>query len=216
MESAAGSPEVDTGDEMQGGSVVYRYTPRPHTIYLNITNQCSNSCIFCVRNYSLGLSGYRLWLDREPSIDEVWRKFKEEIKESDDEVVFCGFGEPTMRLDVVLELTRRLKRQYPNLRIRLNTDGLAQLRSKGRNVAEELRGAGLDSISISLNAENEQKYEMLCRPSLKGSYEAVLAFARDCRRYFPQVTLTVVDLAEVDLLECRRISRELGCEFRVR
>jgi TatD family-associated radical SAM protein len=169
-----------------------------------------------VRNYSSELSGYRLWLEREPSIEEVWEKIQEEIKESDGEVVFCGFGEPTMRLDVVLELTKRLKRQNPDLKIRLNTDGLAQLRNKGRSVARELREAGVDSLSISLNAENSHKYDMLCRPSLEGSYEAVLAFAQDCRRYFPQVTLTAVDHVGIDLSECRRIAQELGCEFRVR
>ena len=92
-----------------------------------------------MRNSSAGLSGYRLWLEREPSIDEIWGTLQGEIKEFDDEVVFCGFGEPTMRLDVVLELTRMVKKNYSRLKIRLNTDGLAQLRNKDKEVARELR-----------------------------------------------------------------------------
>jgi TatD family-associated radical SAM protein len=169
-----------------------------------------------VRNYSSGLSGYRLRLNREPSIDEIWRELQGELKESDNEVVFCGFGEPTMRLDMVLELTRMIKKQCPHLKVRLNTDGLAQLRNKDREVARELSEAGMDSVSISLNAESQEKYDLLCGPSLEGAYRAVLDFARDSKKYLPEVMLTVVDLGVADLSECKRIAEDLGCEFRVR
>lgn len=201
---------------MPEGAVVYRYSPRPETVYLNITNRCSNNCCFCVRNFTQGLSGYTLWLDKEPTTDEAWSRLQDEVKPSDREVVWCGFGEPTMRLDTVVDLTRRIKKTYPHLRVRLDTDGLAQLRNQDRKVAKELRDIGIDSISISLNAEAEEKYERLCRPSLPGSYQAMLDFARDCRKYFTQVRLTVVSFGDVDLSQCKGIAESLDCSFQVR
>jgi cyclic pyranopterin phosphate synthase len=199
-----------------GGAVAYRYLPRLNTIFLNITNRCANSCSFCVRNSNPGLSGYRLWLDREPTDDETWNAFKDEVKASDREVVWCGFGEPTIRLDTVLGLTKRIRQDYPNLKVRLDTDGLAGLRNAGRNVAKELSEAGIYYVSISLNAENQEKYERLCRPSLPRSYQGVLDFARDCRKHISHVRLTVVNLEAIDISKCREIAEDLGCDFEVR
>jgi len=121
-----------------------------------------------------------------------------------------------MRLDVVLDITRRIKRKHPHMKIRLNTDGLAQLRERKRRVARELRGAGMDSVSISLNAESQEKYDELCRPSMAGSYSALLDFARDCKKYFSEVVLTVVGVEGIDTLACEGIAKDIGCEFRVR
>jgi len=199
-----------------GGSVAYRYSPRLNTIFLNITNRCSNSCSFCVRNSNPGLSGYRLWLDREPTDDEIWDAFKDEVRASDREVVWCGFGEPTTRLDTVLGLTKRIRQGYPNLKVRLDTDGLAGLRNAGRTVAKELSEAGIYYVSISLNAENQEKYERLCRSSLPRSYQGVLDFARDCRNHISHVRLTVVNLEAIDISKCREIAEDLGCDFEVR
>jgi TatD family-associated radical SAM protein len=205
-------------DEMNlsDGAIVYRYHLRPETVYLNVTNRCSNSCSFCVRNFTPGLSGYTLWLDREPTADEVWSRFQDEVKMSDREVVWCGYGEPTMRLDTVIDLTERIGKAYPNLKVRLDTDGLAQLRNRNREVAKELRDAGIDSVSISLNAETEEKYKELCRPSLSGSYKAVLDFARDCKKYLRQVRLTVVNVQNMDIPRCRSVAENAGCDFKVR
>lgn len=199
-----------------GGSVAYRYAPRLDTVFLNITNRCSNSCSFCVRNSNPGLSGYTLWLGREPTHDEIWTAFQHEVKTSDREVVWCGFGEPTIRLDTVLDLTKRIRQVYPNLKVRLDTDGLASLRNKGRNVAKELSEAGIHYVSISLNAETQEKYERLCRPSLSGSFQAVLDFARDCRKHMSHVRLTVVNLEGIDIHKCREIAEDLSCDFEVR
>ena len=209
------SPQLNS-DSKTGGSIAYRYAPRPYTVYLNITNRCTNSCSFCVKNYCSGLSGYKLWLDREPTEDEVWRRFQGEVKESDSEVVWCGFGEPTIRLDMVLDLTRRIKERYPNLKIRLDTDGLAQLRNSDREVARELKDAGIDSVSISLNAESKEKYDEICKPTLTGAYQAVLNFAKDCRRQFSLVRLTVVDVQGIDVSKCKGIAEKLGCAFKIR
>jgi cyclic pyranopterin phosphate synthase len=199
-----------------GGSVAYRYSPRLNTIFLNITNRCSNSCSFCVRNSTPGLSGYRLWLDREPTDEEIWVAFEDEVKTTDREVVWCGFGEPTTRLDTVLDLTERIRQRYPNLRVRLDTDGLAGIRNADRNVAKELSEAGIYYVSISLNAENQEKYEQLCRPSLSGSHQGLLDFARDCRKHISHVRLTVVNIEAIDISKCRLIAEDLGCDFEVR
>jgi cyclic pyranopterin phosphate synthase len=199
-----------------GGSIAYRYSPRLNTLFLNITNRCSNSCSFCVKNSNPGLSGYKLWLDREPIDREIWIAFEDEVKKTDREVVWCGFGEPTTRLGTVLSLTNRITQEYPNLRVRLDTDGLAGLRNAGRNVARELSEAGIYYVSISLNAENQEKYELLCKPSMPGSYQAVLDFARNCRKHISQVRLTVVNLESIDINKCRDIAEDLGCDFEVR
>jgi cyclic pyranopterin phosphate synthase len=199
-----------------GGRIIYRYDPKPDTIYLNITNRCTNRCSFCVKNQSYGLSGYRLRLDREPTVDEVWKGLRDEVNESDKEVVWCGFGEPTIRLDVVLEVTRRIRSKYPSLKVRLNTDGLGQLINKERSVAAELKDAGISSVSISLNAESAEKYGVICSPSLVGAYQAVLDFARGCKIHLSEVILTVVEVEGVDISQCKRIAGKLGCEFKVR
>jgi len=169
-----------------------------------------------LKNHCSGISGYTLWLDKEPTINDAWDSLKSEVKDSDKEVVFCGFGEPTVRLDTVLELTKMIKEIYPYLHIRLNTDGLAQLQNENRKVARELKEAGIDSISISLNAENEEKYNELCKPSFIGAYEAVLDFAKECRTIFSQIRLSVVNVSDIDVLECQRIADELDCEFLLR
>lgn len=121
-----------------------------------------------------------------------------------------------MRLDAVLDVTRRVKKRYPNLKVRLDTDGLAQLRDRDREVAKELKDAGVDFVSISLNAEDEEKYEELCNPSLPGAYQAVIDFAKDCKKHFLQVRLTVVNIEKIDIIKCRRIAESLGCDFKVR
>jgi len=121
-----------------------------------------------------------------------------------------------MRLDTVLDVTRRIRERYPSLKVRLDTDGLAQLRDREREVAKELKHAGIDSVSISLNAESKEKYEEICRPSLVGSYNALLAFARDCEKYFAQVRLTVVRTENIDVSKCKGIAESLGCDFRAR
>ena len=203
-------------NEKKTGSVVYRYGLRPNTIYLNITNRCSNRCIFCVKNYSSGLSGYKLELDREPTIDEIWKDFQDNIKDTDKGVVWCGFGEPTVRLNALLVISRRIRKDYPHLNIRLDTDGLAQLRNKNRKVVKELKDSGIDSISISLNAENEEKYNKICKPVARNTHSAVLDFAKDCKKYFSDVRLTIVDVDGIDISECKKIADRLGCNFKIR
>jgi cyclic pyranopterin phosphate synthase len=198
------------------GSIVYRYHPSPGLVYINATNRCTNRCTFCVRQFTPGLSGYMLYLKSEPTADELWEALQREIHPTDRQVVWCGFGEPTIRLDLILDLTRKMKEKYPHVQIRLDTDGQAQLRYKSRNVAKELKEAGVDVVSISLNAENEEKYNALCNPAYPDAYKAILQFAKECKKYFSSIRLSVVGSTDANILKCKRIADELNCEFVVR
>jgi TatD DNase family protein len=185
--------------------------PIRDSLYLNITNLCSNNCTFCVRNYTDFVKGHNLRLDHEPSYQEVM----DSLGDSDNyrEVVFCGYGEPTMRLDLMKSVARHLKQQGAT--VRLNTNGQGNLIHK-RNIVPELVGL-IDVISISLNVDDSQKYDQLCRPRFaRNAFEQVIAFARECRKLLPRTILTVLDLPEVDLKRCEKIAGELGAELRVR
>lgn len=183
------------------------------SLYLNITNRCSNACSFCIRNTADGVGGHYLWLSSEPSAEEIIQAIGD--PSGYKEVVFCGFGEPLMRVDAVRDVAAYIKSRWPNMPIRVNTNGHANL-IHGRNVVPELKGL-IDVMSISLNAESAGKYVAMCRPRFGAeAYQAVLDFARECKGVIPKVVLSVVDVPEVDVESCRRIAEELGVEFRVR
>lgn len=181
--------------------------------YLNVTSRCTLRCTFCPKfNGSWTVQDFDLRLRADPSADELiaaagdvgaWR-----------EIVFCGLGEPTLRLYTVLEVAARL-RKLGAPRIRLNTDGLANL-VYGRDVTPDFEG-NIDALSVSLNAQNEEIYNRHCRPSLAGSYPAVLDFVRHARDYVPEVVVTAIDgLPGVDIAACADIAERLGVRFRRR
>ncbi len=185
--------------------------PIRNSLYLNITNLCSNNCMFCIRNYTDFVKGHNLRLDHEPSYQEVIDSLGD--SNSYREVVFCGYGEPTMRLDLLKSVARYLKSQGAT--VRLNTNGQGNLIHK-RNIVPELMGL-IDVVSISLNVDDSQKYDQLCRPRFaRNAFEQVIAFAEECRKLLPRTILTVLDLPEVDLKRCEKIAGELGAELRVR
>ncbi|MHC1585485.1 MAG: TatD family nuclease-associated radical SAM protein [Candidatus Syntropharchaeia archaeon] len=195
------------------GDIVYRYGA--DTIYLNLTNRCTNDCIFCIKKRARGIGNYNLILDKEPDGEEILKKLSEEINEKDKEIVFCGFGEPTIRLPLILELSRKIKQRYPHIKLRLNTDGQAQLRYPDISVVKELADAGIDSISISLNAEDEERYAEVCRPSIEGAYPSMMKFVRECIEFIKEVRVTVVG-GYADVEKCARIASNLGVDFKVR
>lgn len=180
-------------------------------LYLNVTNQCNNRCLFCVRDQAEGV-GVELWLEREPSAREIIDAVGD--AEGYAEAVFCGYGEPLLRLPEVLETARHLK-QLGKI-VRVNTNGLAGL-VWDRPIAEELAEV-VDEVSISLNAANAMAYDKLCQPEAgPAAYDALLVFARDCVRHIPRVTLTVVDLISPGEIEaCAAIARDIGAGFKVR
>lgn len=187
-------------------------------IYVNMTNKCPCSCVFCLRHTKKQLEGNNLWLkEGEPTVEEVLDLFSRYDLSVIGEVVFCGFGEPLERLDDVCKVIDGLKENYPDLKVRLNTIGLANLIYE-RDVTPELEGR-FDTISISLNAPEEQEFLDLTR-SRYGiqSYEAIKTFAVLAKRYVPNVVMTVVEkvMSEEKIERCRKICEELGVTLRVR
>jgi TatD DNase family protein len=195
---------------------VYAY-PLGDALYLNLTSACTLACDFCpkIRDGDFTLGGFDLRLARAPSADEVWSAATEAGLAGRSEVVFTGFGEPTRRLGVLLEITRRLKRSGVR-RVRLDTDGLASLR-EGRDVVPELAAAGLDAMSVSLNAADADTYARHC-PSPHGpaAYEAVRSFIRSAVGRIPEVSASCVALPDLSEEACRRAAEELGARFRWR
>lgn len=184
-------------------------------IYLNITNRCSSDCTFCLAKFTDRVYGYDLKLAEDPPLDDILRELELAFQEGPaDSVSFVGLGEPVMRLDVVLKVTEWLKlRKIPS---RLVTNGQAQLLYPELDVAAELAAAGLGEASVSLVAHNSEVYNQLCRPMFSKAYRAVLKFAEACLEQGIRVTLTVVDLPEVDIEACRSIAEKMGAGFRVR
>ncbi|AKB12631.1 radical SAM protein, TatD family-associated [Methanosarcina thermophila] len=183
-------------------------------LYLNLTNRCSADCVFCIRNFADGVYGYNLRLSKEPTTEEVIEALKGLDLSKYREIVFTGLGEPTLRFDTVLAITRWLKSQ--NIRVRLDTNGQAALINPRRDVISELKSAGIDSISVSLNAESEEKYNKLCRPVHKNAYGAVLDFIRGAKQAGINTRVTVVEVSEIDIEECRKLAKELDVDFHVR
>lgn len=187
-------------------------------LYVNLTNRCTCSCTFCLRSLKKEAEDMELWLKEEPTVADVEKELDAQPWEYIGEVVFCGFGEPTMRLDDVVTLLKYIKANHPDVKTRINTNGLSNL-EYGRDTSADFKGGILDTVSISLNASNAQRYLDLTRSKFGiGSYEALLTFAQHCQKYVPNVVLTVVDHVESDeeIAKCRKICEDRGLTLRVR
>lgn len=185
--------------------------PIRDALYLNLTDACTNSCVFCARNRSYVVKGHDLRLEREPEADEVIAALGDTARYS--EVVFCGFGEPTMRLETLKAVASELKRRGKP--VRLNTNGLANLHH-GRDIAPELRGL-VDTVSVSLNTADPAQYVALCRPRFgAAAYAGLCDFVKRCLACGIRTVCTVVDVPEVDVEAARERASKLGAEFRVR
>ncbi|WP_066635684.1 TatD family nuclease-associated radical SAM protein [Desulfolucanica intricata] len=181
------------------------------SLYINVTNRCSNSCVFCIRQTEEGV-GYNLWLKKEPDIEDIIK----EIPNPKDfkEIVFCGYGEPLIRAKLVLEVSSILKQKGAHS-IRINTNGHANM-IHNQNIIPEMKDI-IDIVSISLNAENVPKYVKLCRPVFgEKAYPALLEFARLSSKTVNKVILTAVDWPGIDLKACKQIADNIGVEFRSR
>ncbi|MFH1288217.1 MAG: YchF/TatD family DNA exonuclease [bacterium] len=190
------------------GKITY---PIRNSLYLNITNRCTNKCDFCVRYKTNFVKGHNLRLQKEPELEDILDNIGDTGKYN--EVVFCGFGEPLIRLALVKQICKNLKTR--NVSVRIDTNGHGNLIHK-RNILPELKGL-VDSMSISLNAENEEKYFKICRPSFgKETYGKVIEFIKEAKKYIPEVNVSVVALPEIDIEKCKSIARELGVGFRFR
>ncbi len=194
-------------------SILYRYGSR---WYINMTNRCPCRCEFCVRNDTRRLGDADdLWLKSEPSAGEIEAEISRRASDA-EEIVFCGYGEPTERLGTLLEVAGWIRRNT-HASIRLDTNGLGNL-INGRDIVPELAGA-IDAVSVSLNASDAEEYQELCRPAFgPGSYDALLAFIEEIRGSVPDVTVSVVGgtIPEESLEKCERMAGSWGVRFRVR
>jgi len=186
-------------------------------LYLNITNRCSNRCVFCLRNFKSGVGDFTLRLDKEPSLEQVVVELEEAMRRRAwKEVVFCGFGEPTERLDLLLAISKWVRNRVGKaISIRVNTNGHGYLLNPRRDVAKELREAGVDKVSVSLNAADEETYNEVCKPSSIGAFTAVLEFIRRAKDSL-SVEVTAVTTPETDLHKVEDLAIELGVRFRIR
>ncbi len=182
-----------------------------NSLYLNITNRCSNRCTFCAKFDDFTVKGHNLLLDREPSFDEIMEAVGQPV--GTDEIVFCGYGEPLIRLDLVKQVAAALRAR--GYQIRINTDGQANL-THGRDILPELAGL-VDSISVSLNAPDTATYSRLCNtPFGDKGFSGVCDFIRAASVYIPKVVASIVTVPGIDVEACRMLAESLGAEFRVR
>lgn len=194
--------------------IIYTYKNK---VYLNITNKCPCACTFCIRGQKDAIGNAdSLWLNHNPSFEEV----KDAIDNYDDvktceEIIFCGYGEPTNSFDVLIE-TAKYIRENLKIKTRVNTNGLGNLINE-RNITKELCG-NVDAVSISLNCSDKEEYLEIVRPKFGiESFDAMLDFARECKKYTDNVALSVVDvIGEEEIAKCRKIAESLNIPLRVR
>lgn len=185
-------------------------------VYINLTNKCTNDCIFCLRKDKDDVCGQQLWLDDENSTaDDVIEQLNNFKLSS--EVIFCGYGEPLLKFEVLKEVAGYIKANYPNIKIRVNTNGHANYVYK-RNIVPDLKGL-VDEFSVSLNGESSQEYDELSQPVFEGAYDEVKKFIKACAEEGIGVVASVVEGYKgrhINLEKCEKIASDLGAKFRVR
>lgn len=206
-------------------------------IYINLTNNCTNDCIFCLRKDKDDVVGQTLWLDDENSTaQDVIEQFEKILRSAQNdvilrtdnnsvseeshtpnEVIFCGYGEPMLKFDVLKDVAKYIKAKYPNTKIRVNTNGHANFVYK-RNVVTECKGL-IDEFSVSLNGATKNEYNELSQPKFDEAYEEVKKFIKACSDEEISVVASVVEGYKgrhLNLEKCKQIANDLGAKFRVR
>ncbi len=187
-------------------------------IYINLTNLCTNDCIFCIRGLKDDVVGSNMWLTTENIFaQDVINQLKKVEDKISSGVTFCGYGEPTIKIDLLLEVSKFIKETYPNTKIRVNTNGHGNAIHK-RNIVDEMKGL-VDEVSISLNGETEKLYNELSQPKIANAYGEMKAFAKLAVEAGIKTTLSVVTGYKdynVDVLECEKIAKNIGANFRNR
>lgn len=188
-------------------------------IYINLTNNCSNKCLFCIRNLKDDVCGANLWLKNDTVTAKEVISQLEELYNGEKDIVFCGYGEPTLKIDILKEVAQFIKQNYKNVKIRVNTNGHANF-IYNRNILPELKGI-IDEFSVSLNAQSEDLYKTLAQPNLKTPtpLQVVKDFIKECVNQGFETTASIVSGYkdyDVNVSECEKIATELGAKFRNR
>lgn len=194
-------------------------------IYINLTNRCTNDCIFCLRNDKDDVCGQTLWLDSEDfTHEDVIAQYEKILSSAQDdgieyakEVVFCGYGEPLLKFDILKNVAKYIKEKSPETKIRINTNGHANFVYK-KNIVPDLVGL-VDEISVSLNGATSEEYDELSQPKFENAYEEVKKFIKCCAESKIHTVTSVVDGYKgrrLDITACAKIARELGADLRVR
>lgn len=189
-------------------------------LYINLTNACTNNCVFCIRDLNSKVKDKNLWLEKEKfTPQDVIEQIKKLEPQQQREFVFCGYGEPIIKLEHIKEISKFLKENYPEKKIRINTNGHGNLIHK-RDIVPELKGL-IDKVSVSLNGEDADLYGKISQPtySPETAYQAVLDFIKECSENGIDTTATIVTGYKdfkPDVEKCREIAENLGAKFRIR
>ena len=200
-------------------TLVYSITKEkaPETVYVNLTNACTNSCIFCLREQKDDVCGSEMWHDDNYTLEDVINQFQE-FQPTPKQVVFCGFGEPFLKKDMMKAFAQYIRKNYPEIKIRVNTNGHANAIYK-TNIAEEFKGL-LDEVSVSLNSDNSDEYNEICNPKIDNAYERVKEFIKACVNAGIKTTASVVTGFDkehnINVKACENIAHSLGADFRNR
>lgn len=188
----------------------------PENIYVNITNKCPCRCSFCIREEDSIKEFDELWLKTEPTVKEVIDEFEKVDLSKYSEIIFCGYGEPLTRLNEVINISKYLKSREDSIKIRINTNGLGDLINK--TDAAKAIGNYIDSVSISLNASNKEKYLEITKSSFGiDSFEGMIKFAVNCKKYIDDVALSVVDIiGEEEINKCKELCNKYDLKIKIR
>jgi len=189
----------------------------PETVYVNLTNACTNACIFCLRTQKDDVCGKEMWHDDDYEFEDIVEQFKQ-YSHCAKNVVFCGYGEPFLRKEMMKKFCKYLRQNYPEIKIRVNTNGHANAIYK-TNVAKEFKGL-IDSVSVSLNAPNQDEYEEICKPKIKNAFDSMKDFTKCCKDAGIEISMSIVTgfdkIHNIDVKKCEEIANSLGAKFRNR
>lgn len=209
MRSAPQSIESVKTDTMSE-TIAY---PIRNSLYLNITNRCTCKCYFCVTRFSDYVKGHNLRLTKEPSLEEILSAIPQDVHIKYKEVVFCGYGEPTLRLDIIKGVCRYLKKK--DMHIRINTNGHANIIAN-KSVPPELKGL-IDCVSVSINALNPKEYQEICQPQFgEQTFDKVIKFIKEAKESLPYVEITTIMRPDIDIKPFQKLAQDLGVDFRAR
>ena len=185
-------------------------------IYVNLTNACTNDCIFCIRRQKDDVVGADMWLSSAPGFEDVKEQLNKYSSLYSSGVTFCGYGEPLIELDMLIKTAKFLKGISSDINIKINTNGHANA-FHHKDIVPMIKNY-VDEISISLNAQNEKLYNKLCQPKISNAYNEMLDFAQRCVNNGIKTTMTVVTKYdnEVDTEQCQKIAQKIGAEYKER